>query len=130
MASHQRLQLTNERAVLAEHEVGVDPILDGRESQLIEPQGLRPGPSATATIGQGVASPETQGVAQLRRRTRGVTFDERAVPGHRESLETCHVDGIGRCAEHVARRTSLQDVRQTRRPREPAAPERRSPATS
>ena len=97
VASHQRLQLAHEHAVMSEHQVGVDPILDGREPQLVEPQRLRARPtrpprqSASASPRQ---SPRPRPAPRLARR--GVTVDECAVPCRRMALEPRHVDRIGR----------------------------------
>ena len=96
--------------MLAEHQVRVDPILDGRKAQLVEAQRLRRGPPAASTISQRVTPPEPERLAQLRLRAGRVPLGERIAPRRCVPLEPRHVDGLGNDTEDVPRRPRQQQV--------------------
>ena len=127
---HQRLQLADQHAVMSEHQVGVDPILDGREAQLVEPQRLRRGPPATATVGQRVAPPQSQRLAQLRRcaARRHRRRARRARPSHGARNRSRRSNRAERTARSPASRVAKTSAIPP--PRAPCAPAPHSPATS
>ena len=60
----ERLQLADERGVAAERELGVDPLLEGDDAQLVEPGGLEPGELLLVEVCERRAVPERERLAQ------------------------------------------------------------------
>ena len=81
----QRLELCDELAVPPEREIGVDPILDGREPALVEVSGVRVHRLA-GEVGECRAAPEREGIVQQRGSPCGICVP-RLADESRESLE-------------------------------------------
>ena len=64
MARDQLRELRNQRAVLAERELGVDPGLDGGQYDLVEPGGLVLGPLLAAEVLERLAAYEPECISQ------------------------------------------------------------------
>ena len=87
MLGAERLELGNERELAAERELGIDPFLDRREPQLLEPLDLHPRERLELEVGERAAVPERLRGAQRLRRRGGITRRERLAPDGHESLE-------------------------------------------
>ena len=84
----ERLQLARERRVAAGGEVGLDPLLQHRDAQLLEPLRLRLRPALVAEVRERRAAPEVERLAVR--------------AGRRELLEAARVDPLGVELERVA----------------------------
>ena len=71
------LELGDERRMPAEREVGVDPLLERREAQLLEPLAGRGGERLVGEVGERRPAPEVERLAEQRRR-RAASSRERA----------------------------------------------------
>ena len=63
MLGDERLQLTGERPVAAGGEIGLDPLLQHRDAQLLEPLRLRLGPALVPEVRERGAAPEVERLA-------------------------------------------------------------------
>src|SRR5262249_8372051 len=63
----ERLQLRDQLVMSAERQVGLDPIADRRQPELLQPRDLTLGERLTPEIGQRLAVPERERIAQTRR---------------------------------------------------------------
>ena len=64
MVRDERLELADERGVAAQLELGVDPLLDRREPELVEPRSLDLEARLVAEVGERRAAPELERAAQ------------------------------------------------------------------
>ena len=108
----QRLELGDDVGRVPELDVRRDPLLDGDESQLVEPADLALRPVLEGELGQRRAAPEREGLHEqrasfLRCRTPRVA---------QEPLEAMHVDLVTRHGEQVPRWAEQEDVRPERLP--------------
>ena len=112
MGGDELLQLADELRVEAESEFGVDPSLDRREPDLLEPLDRCPGERLVCEIGQGAAAPEPErGPQQVGRLTR-LPCLRRSL---RQPLEAMEVELLRCEAQDVPRRACL-DRRRTEKP--------------
>ena len=101
MLGDQRLELADELRVAAEREIGLDPLLERRQPQILQPPGLDPRERLLGELGQRRPAPQ-------RRAPRAA--GSRAAPGSAprasrdEPLEPQQVDRLRLDLEHVARR--------------------------
>ena len=65
VAGDERLQLADELGVAAEREVGLDPLFERRQLQLVQARDLRLCERLVGEVGQGGAPPEGERPAQL-----------------------------------------------------------------
>jgi hypothetical protein len=94
--AHERLELADERRVAAGGEIGVDPVLEARQAELVEPGALRLGETSLRDIGERAAAPE--------RKRRG------GLAGCDERLEALEVELARVDAKPVTGRLRLQAV--------------------
>ena len=66
MLGDERLQLGDELAFQSEGHVGVDPLLDGLQSQFLQRGDLPLRERLVGEVGQGGAAPQTQGLTERR----------------------------------------------------------------
>ena len=99
------LQLADHIPVVAEHLVGLDPVLQRGQSRFLQACDLARSERLVREIGERLAAPQPQGSTQQLARTRSVTVGERAtsVGGHR--LETVGVDLTRRRHKQIATAT-------------------------
>ena len=96
------LELADQIAVMTEHEVGVDPVLERRQARFLQARDLALSERLIREIGERLAAPQPQRRAQQLARGGSVAVGERAtrVGGHR--LETVGVDLTRRRRKQVA----------------------------
>ena len=97
----ERLELRHELVLAAERQVGVDPLLDGREALLLEARDLALGERLVAEVGQRLPVPERERLAQAGRPLLGIGQGAR-LPD--EQLEPAQVDLARRDVQQVAGR--------------------------
>lgn len=85
VAEDERFELADERRVAPERDVGVEPILEARQPQLLQPPGLGLG-ERLAELGEGRAPPQCKRVAQLASRSCGCCRLEGGAAGVAEEL--------------------------------------------
>ena len=88
----QRLELADQVGVAAEREVGLDPFLDRRQAQVLEPSDLCLRERLERELGQRRAAPERErlvqrvgGALRRRRRERPTAFGEQPLERRRSS---------------------------------------------
>jgi hypothetical protein len=99
----ERLELGHERALAAERELDLDPILGRRKPELIEAVSLRPHERVELHVGKRPSAPERVRVAEHGGRTARIARGARGTAGVRQLLEAVCVELIGLDAQHVAR---------------------------
>ena len=107
MLAHERLQLADDVAVAPQLQVGVDPLLERHEPELLEPSDLRLRELLERELGERGAAPEVERAPEQRAPLLGA----RSAGVAKHELEAASVDASGVDAQDVARRTRLQDVR-------------------
>ena len=96
--------------MLAEREVGLDPILNRRDARLLEPADLRLGKLLICEVGKRLAAPEGQRVSKRRRGALEVALIEGPAPLAGELLEAIGVDLPRPDLERVAAATGDEDL--------------------
>jgi hypothetical protein len=89
---HDRLELADDLAVAAEREVGLEPILERVLVQARQPGGLGDRPGLVRELGEGIAAPERQRLAQRLGGSSRVAAAERRPRLRGEPLERDRVD--------------------------------------
>ena len=92
MLGAKRLELRNERELSAEHELRIDPLLDSRQAQLLEPLDFHPRERLELEVGKRAALPEMLGAPQRCRGPTRITFRECFAPDRHEPLEMLEVE--------------------------------------
>ena len=92
MRCGQLLQLSDRLAVAPAGQVGVDPPFERREPQLVEPGRRRPKHVTVGDVGERLAAPQRERLAQQLRRFLGMAVFERACTVRREPLEPVQVE--------------------------------------
>src|SRR5262245_5099759 len=106
MPGDERFQLANELSLAAELELGVDPLLDRSEAQLLEARDLALGEGVVGEIGERRSAPERERLGQRRRTRRRVAAVRSDGP-----LEAGEVELLGLDVEQVAGRARIQSLR-------------------
>ena len=83
----QRLELADQLGVAAEREVGLDPLLERRQPQVLEPAALGLGERLVRELGERRPAPERERLAQHRRGPFRVAVRERLAPLGEQPLE-------------------------------------------
>ena len=104
----EALELRDELAVPGEREVGVDPVLERGQSQLLEPRDLRLRERLPREVGERCAPPQAERGAQRLSRAGRVPVREPRPPLVAETDEPVEVDGLRVDDEPVARRSGLE----------------------
>ena len=99
----QRLELADQLGVAAEREVGLDPLLERRQPQILQPPGLDSGKRLLAELRQRRPPPERERLAQTADARAGSPAASASRP-RKQSLEPPQVELVGLDLEHVARR--------------------------
>ena len=106
MLGDERAQLSDELAVAAEREIGVDPPLERDEPELLEPCDRGLGERLVCEIGQGLAPPQRERLSQRRRRRLRLAVLRRID----EPLEAVEVELVSRDSQRVPRGARDEDV--------------------
>ncbi len=102
----QRLELADERRVPAQRELGVDPLLERCNAQLVQPRRFAPRELLLVEIGERRTAPEGERLGQ-ERRPRGRV---RAEGGRQQPFEAVGVDSFRLERQPVARSLRQHDV--------------------
>ena len=95
MPGCRRLELADHVGVTPRGEIRLDPVLDARESKLLEVRSLDERERLGELCQRG-AAPQGEGVAEERRRRDGVARCERRTAVRSQAREARDVDGLGR----------------------------------
>jgi hypothetical protein len=107
MLGDQRLQLSDDVAVMPERELGLDPQFDRSKSNLLEPCALVPA-EGLGELGERGAAPERERVVQQLRRLQRVVLRERLARADDPPVEAREVELVVFDLEHVAGCTCVQ----------------------
>ena len=102
MLGDQGLELTHQRLVAAERQVGLDAVLDYDQMQLVEPGDLVLSERLVGEVGQGRPATEFERPSQVLGGAVRVALVERLTPLSGEALEAVGVHLIGIDLERVA----------------------------
>src|SRR5215467_13235540 len=108
MLAAQRLEFANQFPLPPESELCLDPLLDRREMQLLQPLDLDPQQTLQVEIRQRPTAPKRISCSQRTRRRRRITCSERLSPVGHQSLELVQVELARLDAEQISRRTRDQ----------------------
>ena len=111
MVGNKPLELPNQRAVSAEVELGVDPLLERDHAQLVQPSGLEPG-ELLLEVSERRAAPEPERLPEQLPTTRGLA----AARACDQALEPVRVDRVRLHREPIAGRLRHQDLPPQRLP--------------
>ena len=92
MARDQRFQLGDELGVSAEREIGVDPVLEGGDMQLVQAPDLVLGEALVGEIRQGKAAPELERLPEVAGRRLRLARGERRAAVREAALEAVAVE--------------------------------------
>ena len=102
MLGGERLELRDERELAAERELGVDPLLDRRQTQLLEALHLDARERLELEVGERPSLPQALGGAQRLRRGGRIAGCERLAPRRDEPFEVLEVELARLDPEQVA----------------------------
>ena len=106
--ANEALQLRHQLPGQTEPGIGVDPVLDRLQSQLLQPRDLRLGPRLVGELLIGVTAPHRQPGPQRQGRASRIGLGQDPSLDHR-ALEPARVGLVTLDRQHVARRASQQD---------------------
>src|SRR5436309_7892064 len=95
MPRNERLQLRNDLGRPPEREIGLDPVLERRDVELVEPGDLVLREALVREIRQRRPSPEREGTPQLLGRLPGLAGRERGSSRGQPALEAVAVELVG-----------------------------------
>ena len=107
----QRFELGHQRRVTAQGQLGIDAVLERGQPEILEPACLGTGERFVGDVGQGLTSPESEGLLQPLRGAAGVAGGEPLPPVSGQALESIGVDAVGLGDQRVsvsARRERLR----------------------
>src|SRR6185503_12407001 len=102
VSRHERLELADEIRVPSELEVRVDPLLERRQVELLEPGPFESCERLVLELAERRASPESEPFAQLARRLRAALLFPRDESIGAQLLEAVEVDALACDVEPVA----------------------------
>ena len=106
----QGVELGGQLGVAAAGQLGLNPLLGGRQPGLLQPGRLGPGHGGVGHVGQGRPSPQRQRLSERRRRLIGRAPPLLVPGGGNEGLEAGGVEGSGWKLGEVAGRPGDDDV--------------------
>ena len=95
MVGDEPFQLRDGVRLAAELQVGVDPVLERAEAQLLEARALGRREGLVCDVGERGSAPQPQRLVELRRRRRGIPGGERRAAVGDEPLEAMQVELAG-----------------------------------
>jgi hypothetical protein len=107
----QRFELCDQIAMAPEREVGVDPVLERRQPQLLQPRHLGLRERFVADVLVGLAAPQPERLAEARLRRAGLAPRQLGAAACDQELEPLEVQLTGREAEPVAGPVLLDPLR-------------------
>jgi len=114
LLADQALQLTDQLAAGAEGQVGLDPLLQADQAQLVQPRDLGLGEGLVAKVGQRWSPPQRQREGQLLGGVGGGALGKGLASLGEQALEPAQVDLVGEGAEQVPRWPRDQPPRRQR----------------
>ncbi len=108
LLEHERFELGHERGMAAESKVGLDPQLERRQAELLQPGDLGLGEGLGLEICKRWAPPESERVPERAGCTSGVACREQTPAGLEQPLEALGVELIRRQPEQVAAASRLE----------------------
>ena len=102
MLADQRVELGRHLRVAPAREVGLEPVAEAGEAQVLEPRDLGLREALAADVGERGAAPQRERVAQRRRRRARIAARELVAPAPRARREAVGVERAGRDAQRVA----------------------------
>jgi hypothetical protein len=111
VGGHQLLQLGHQPVAGPGGQVGLDPVLQGPQAQVLQPGHGRAGEPGVGHLGQGRPPPQVQGLAQQRPGPHRVA-GQLLAPGPGQGLEADRVHRLGGHGQPVAARGGLHRARQ------------------
>ncbi len=110
LCGDEPLELPDQLGVPAQGQIGLDPLLERVQAQLLEPGDLALDELLVAEVGERRAAPQPQRVAQARGRELGVAVGERAPPVGEQALEPERVQLVRLQTQHVAGRARREQL--------------------
>src|SRR5919204_3457519 len=110
MLSNESLEFRDDRGIPSERNIRVQPLLQNRESQLLQAAYLHLGGRFEREIGQRRSSPERERLLQQRGRRPGIAPVGSRTPVGDEPLELLEVELPRLEPHHVAGRTRYEDL--------------------
>ena len=102
MLGDQGLELTDQRVMAPELQVGLDPVFERDQTQFLEPRDLVLGEGLVGEVGQRRSATELERLGQGLGGDRRVAAVELLSPLGRQALEPVDIDLLGLDLEHVA----------------------------
>ena len=130
MLGDEAVQLGGHVVVPAEREIGLDPLLDCREPELLEPRDLALRERVVGEVRQRWAAPDLERFAQRRLGLLGLPCGQGAPAVLEQPLEAVGVELARRHLEGIAVRLRPQDAFLSTRPRAPSVAARCGPGRS
>src|SRR5919108_5737141 len=103
MFADERFELRNERRIASERKLSLDPRLDRRQAQLLQPLDLDAGEGLKLQSGEGPTSPQLSRSTQLGGGPFSVAFLERSAAGGEQLLEYVEVEFARLDPQQIAR---------------------------
>ena len=108
MRPNQAIQFANEPGMPPQREVALDPLLERREAQLLEPARLGEQKSVAGSVRERVSAPQRKCLLQSGRSLARPALSERSPASFHELAEAIQVKLPRLDPQHVARRTAHQ----------------------
>ena len=124
MLADERLQLTHDVSVASQGQVGIDPVGDSRNPQLVQPPDRGLGKRLVMDIGEGRTAPHAQRTAQRACGIGGLIAGELSTAGLRQRLEPVSVHPADGQSQRISPGDTDDDVRRRLRHGARAARER------
>ena len=115
MLGDERAQLSDQLDVTTEREVGLDPLFERRQPDLLQPSDGDLRERFVVEVGQRRAAPQREGIAQKLARLPGIARCAGESCLLAQSLEPAQVELIGRQADQVAGRAGLDRILRSER---------------
>jgi len=108
MLGDHGFELADELSVRGEDQVGLDPVLEGREAKLLQAGDLGLSERLVREVGEGGTAPEVERLPQCLRGALGIAGRKQASPLSEEALEAAGIELVRLEVEQIARGTREQ----------------------
>jgi len=109
MAAHQGFKLTDELAVAAARQIGLDATLQRGQARLLQTRDLPTGKLEVGHLGVRRSAPEGEGIPEAQRRPSGIAPGQGGVGLLRRSLEPVGVERVRLDRDRVPGRSRLDE---------------------